>query len=64
MVKLKLQHLARKYTLTIHGGDASVSYVAKLSFDSTRVLDRVIAPGEDSTQPSERTTYYNPKRFE
>jgi len=64
MTSLKIQHLASHYVLTIYGGDASVSYIAKLTFDDGRVLERVVAPGEDSTQPSERTVYYNPKRFE
>ncbi|MDE1160414.1 MAG: hypothetical protein PW792_00555 [Acidobacteriaceae bacterium] len=64
MVSLSLQRVGKGYSLTIHGGDASVAYIAKLRFNRTRVLDRVVAPGEDSTQPSERTYYYNPKRFE
>jgi hypothetical protein len=64
MGSLTLQRFRQGYRLTIYGGDASVAYVAKLDFNRRRVLDRVIAPGEDSTQPSERTMYYNPKRFE
>jgi hypothetical protein len=64
MAQIKLQHSANRYTLTITGGDAAVAYIAKLVFDSTRVLERVVAPGEDSSQPSERTTYYSPKRFD
>jgi hypothetical protein len=64
MGSLTLQRLEGKYVLTIGGGDAAGSYLAKLTFDSTRVIARVVAPGEDRTQPSERTTYYNPKRFD
>uniref|UniRef100_UPI0036F26CA0 hypothetical protein n=1 Tax=Granulicella cerasi TaxID=741063 RepID=UPI0036F26CA0 len=64
MGQLTLSRSGSDYLLTITGGDAAGSYIAKLRFNQSRVLSRVVAPGEDSTQPSERTYYYNSKRFE
>lgn len=44
--------------ITLDGGDASESYIAKLIFDKDRLVERRIYPGEDATEPVEISHYY------
>jgi len=45
-------------TLTIRGGDASESYVAKLLFGKDRLAERRFYSGEDEEHPLQMTHYY------
>lgn len=45
-------------TLTIHGGDASESYIAELIFNKQRLLERKIYSGEDPNDPLEISHFY------
>lgn len=44
--------------LTIQGGDASESYIAKLTFNRQRVLERRLYSGEDADHPLEISHFY------
>ena len=46
------------FELTIKGGDASESYIARISFDRTRVHERRLYSGEDPSHLLEVTQYY------
>jgi hypothetical protein len=45
-------------TLIVSGGDASEAYEAKIQFNTSRVVRRVMASGMDINHPLEITTYY------
>jgi len=44
--------------LTLHGGDASESYIAKIAFDGTRVTRRTRSSASEPDEISQETTYY------
>jgi hypothetical protein len=46
------------FTLTVKGGDASESYIARLVFDKERVLERRLYSGEDPQHATEVSRYY------
>jgi hypothetical protein len=46
------------FVLTIKGGDASESYIARLVFDKERVLERRLYSGEDPQHATEVSRYY------
>jgi hypothetical protein len=55
----KLAQTARgRFTLTMTGGDASESYVVKLTFDRERVIDRTVVDSE-ANAVAEHTVYYD-----
>jgi len=43
--------------LTLHGGDASESYIVKIDFDATRVKRRTLSSGMDPDHPLQETVY-------
>jgi len=44
--------------LTLYGGDASESYVAKIAFDGTRVIRRTRSRPTEPDEVTQETTYY------
>lgn len=46
------------YSLRLQGGNAEGGYIVTIRFNHTRVLDRTLVSGEDSSEILERTTYY------
>jgi len=46
--------------LTIKGGDASEAYIAVLTFNEQRLIERRLYSGEDAKHPLEISHYYQP----
>lgn len=46
------------FVLTVRGGDASESYIVRLSFNKERLLERRVYSGEDPYNVLEVTRYY------
>ena len=44
--------------LTLYGGDASESYIARIAFDATRVTRRTLSPATEPDQPTQETAYF------
>lgn len=44
--------------LTLYGGDASESYIAKVEFNASRVKRRTLASGMSPSKPLQETIYY------
>lgn len=54
----KLATVENYPTLIVTGGDASEAYEAKIQFDTSKVVKRVLASGMDIKHPLEITAYY------
>jgi hypothetical protein len=44
--------------LTLYGGDASESYIAKIEFDATQVKRRTLSSGMSPDKPLQETIYH------
>lgn len=58
IVSVEVSPKGKAFVLTITGGDASESYIARLMFDKHRVFERRIYPGEDPQHVTEVSRYY------
>ena len=50
---------ASKSVLTLYGGDASESYIAKIEFNAEEVVRRSLTSAIEPSQPLEETTYHS-----
>jgi hypothetical protein len=58
IVSVEVSRDGDNFALTIEGGDAAYSYLARLIFDKHRVLERRLYPGEFREHLAEDTRYY------
>jgi hypothetical protein len=54
---VQIDPIGDHFAIVALGGDASEAYEAKIEFDSTRVIRRVVASAMDSSNPAEITNY-------